>query len=662
MPKKFRISQMEVTSSASNRSWIRTTNMTSATPDHSVGTTFKNVQVNENWEFVVWPEINSICELDTLTQPQADTLWLEDLKVVVCGTGDSNIDWKTVTLDKVSDLFWWPLITTPVMWWTWTTVINQIYGNGADVTWTYTSDGGSPITDTGFVVYPSGNPTYTIWSPWVIDQSSWGTTSPISMNLNWLSPSTAYCTKPYATNSVGTSYWEEVCFTTLVAIQLFRVGWNQEDYADNFFMYGWVKYLLGRFNSPPNAFTSLDTFGVKKSFNNDFTSFTDTFFNDSNLNSYYTIHTIFQHSNGKFYWFGSSTTTTAFSDVKVYIIRFDSSFVEEARSVWSVNQAAYGWDITEIIEDPLTGNLILSAGGRSWAGYSGKVVIVNPNTLAIITDCQAIGTWGAAVTAVPTALFSQFRTSTTVESIGVKNTVEAAQNTPLVRFTTDLSTGNITAQQQLDYWQRIGERWRKILVPGSTDFFIAFVRHTSWTTFNSGIVVTRFDTNYNPISTWRYDINWANQWDVYGWYCNWTDLFILWLQGTTAVVIQVNATTGAVIDKIWLTGTSWSSSFWGILFEGSEVFLRWQTTQWSPGWTDMLLGRLTLPFLTTGTSTPAWFNVSSPTITHTVLSNPTWIASSLPIASRTRTVAASAPQWPNVAYQGTITTSNWTII
>lgn len=44
---------MRVKSETNNRSGIVTENMTSATPDQVVGTTFKNVQVNENGEFVV---------------------------------------------------------------------------------------------------------------------------------------------------------------------------------------------------------------------------------------------------------------------------------------------------------------------------------------------------------------------------------------------------------------------------------------------------------------------------------------------------------------------------------------------------------------------------------------------------------------------------------
>jgi hypothetical protein len=51
--KKFRLSQLELTSSAANRSGLQTVNMTSSTPDTVTGTTFKNVLVDETGEFVV---------------------------------------------------------------------------------------------------------------------------------------------------------------------------------------------------------------------------------------------------------------------------------------------------------------------------------------------------------------------------------------------------------------------------------------------------------------------------------------------------------------------------------------------------------------------------------------------------------------------------------
>lgn len=106
MAQKFRLRELRVKSEFSDRSGLVTENMTSATADKVVWTTFKNVLVNEDGELVVWPESSwwSTCDLATITQPQADTLTLEDLRVTVCGTGDPDIDGKTVTLDKVSGL------------------------------------------------------------------------------------------------------------------------------------------------------------------------------------------------------------------------------------------------------------------------------------------------------------------------------------------------------------------------------------------------------------------------------------------------------------------------------------------------------------------------------------------------------------------------------
>lgn len=76
MSKKFRLSQLELTSDAANRSWLRTTNMTSSTPDTVIWTSFKNVLVNENWEFVVkwssWVAMISRIHLDSGTLIQGN--------------------------------------------------------------------------------------------------------------------------------------------------------------------------------------------------------------------------------------------------------------------------------------------------------------------------------------------------------------------------------------------------------------------------------------------------------------------------------------------------------------------------------------------------------------------------------------------------------------
>jgi len=224
MAQKFRVQEIKVKSWLSNRSGIITENMTSATPDKVVGTTFKNVLVNENWEQVVWPEAKTICELETVTQLQADTLDLSDLKLVVCGTWDSNIDGKTVSIDMVAGLFW--ISIAPIMWWTWTSTVANITATWSDLTWTYTSDWWSAITATGFVVYPSWNPSTIIGWLNVLDFPDATLTSPVTSTSTWLTGWTNYCAKPYAINSVWTSYWEEVCFTTLSAADIVITNWT----------------------------------------------------------------------------------------------------------------------------------------------------------------------------------------------------------------------------------------------------------------------------------------------------------------------------------------------------------------------------------------------------------------------------------------------------
>ena len=87
------------------------------------------------------------CSLATITQPQADTLGLEDLRVVVCGTGDPLIDGNTVTLDKVAGLF--GAIPSIPLFVSFSNAIT-ITSTTATLEGIYQSDGGSPITATGF--------------------------------------------------------------------------------------------------------------------------------------------------------------------------------------------------------------------------------------------------------------------------------------------------------------------------------------------------------------------------------------------------------------------------------------------------------------------------------------------------------------------------------
>lgn len=106
--------------------------------------------------------------------------------------------------------------TVPVMW-TGTTSVANITATWADLTGTYTSDGWAAITWTWFVLYPAGNPSTVIWGASVTQFPDWTLPSPINATATWLSNATNYCFKPYAINSVGTSYGDEICFTTLAA-------------------------------------------------------------------------------------------------------------------------------------------------------------------------------------------------------------------------------------------------------------------------------------------------------------------------------------------------------------------------------------------------------------------------------------------------------------
>lgn len=73
------------------------------------------------------------------------------------------------------------------------------------------SDGGSPITQKGIVWNTQPNPTISLTTK-TLNGSG---VSNFEANLNQLSPNTIYYVRAYATNSVGTSYGNELTFTTL---------------------------------------------------------------------------------------------------------------------------------------------------------------------------------------------------------------------------------------------------------------------------------------------------------------------------------------------------------------------------------------------------------------------------------------------------------------
>ncbi len=91
-----------------------------------------------------------------------------------------------------------------------TTAMSNITGNSANSGGNVTSDGGSPVTARGVCWCISPNPTTA--NSFTTDGS--GTGSFVS-NLTGLAVSTLYYVRAYATNSAGTSYGNQVSFTTL---------------------------------------------------------------------------------------------------------------------------------------------------------------------------------------------------------------------------------------------------------------------------------------------------------------------------------------------------------------------------------------------------------------------------------------------------------------
>lgn len=111
---------------------------------------------------------------------------------------------------------WWAI--PPIMWWAGTTTVTGVTDTTAIYAGERLNDWWSPITATWFVRYITWNPTYTIGSPWVTNIPDAVLGNPISANDTWLTWWTWYCIRAYATNSVWTSYWPQVCFTTAAYI------------------------------------------------------------------------------------------------------------------------------------------------------------------------------------------------------------------------------------------------------------------------------------------------------------------------------------------------------------------------------------------------------------------------------------------------------------
>lgn len=82
MSYKMRVKELRLKWELANRSWFVTENMTSATPDTAAWTTFKNVLVNENGEFVVkstaaWVITEVYRQATAPTSPVTGWLWVD---------------------------------------------------------------------------------------------------------------------------------------------------------------------------------------------------------------------------------------------------------------------------------------------------------------------------------------------------------------------------------------------------------------------------------------------------------------------------------------------------------------------------------------------------------------------------------------------------------
>lgn len=101
--------------------------------------------------------------------------------------------------------------TSPVLT---TANITNITPIGASSGGNITSDGGTSITARGVVWSTSQNPTIALTTK-TIDGVGFGT---FASTISGLTPNTTYYARAYATNSAGTSYGNEITFTTIVDV------------------------------------------------------------------------------------------------------------------------------------------------------------------------------------------------------------------------------------------------------------------------------------------------------------------------------------------------------------------------------------------------------------------------------------------------------------
>jgi uncharacterized protein (TIGR02145 family) len=118
---------------------------------------------------------------------------------------------QTLTIDKDGKMTWvsnFPTISS--------NVITDIKPNSSVSGGSIPSDGGSPVTSRGVVWSTNSNPTISL-STKTSDGTGIGN---FTSNLTGLSSNTTYYVRAYATNSVGTSYGNEIVFTTVANIPI----------------------------------------------------------------------------------------------------------------------------------------------------------------------------------------------------------------------------------------------------------------------------------------------------------------------------------------------------------------------------------------------------------------------------------------------------------
>ena len=126
-------------------------------------------------------------------------------------TKNTGLPGQTLTIDKDGKMTWLSNIPTIS-----TTSITDIKPNSSVSGGNVVSDGGSPVTSRGVVWSTNPNPTISLAT-----KTNEGTGSGIFVsNLSGLLSNTTYYVRAYATNGVGTSYGNELTFTTVANIPI----------------------------------------------------------------------------------------------------------------------------------------------------------------------------------------------------------------------------------------------------------------------------------------------------------------------------------------------------------------------------------------------------------------------------------------------------------